>query len=426
MNQRRRGLFAGTASRHLSFFLSAIAILHMPISSAIANAPADVPGISLTADELTLWDPNLFRLPDGADPRQFGEATSKRSDTLVVPSVLLDANFLPGRQRVHLSAKVDHEWLLNNPQFDVTDLAYAADWNWQLGNDFSGELADSQLQQLASFADYRLTQADRPTTRIRRASVRYGARPDRHVGVSFDEYVGSNNLGQLQVNDYRIGVARVEAGMSSGFGSEIVIRASATRGDYPNQPIFFFAPVDNSFRQTQGDISTRYVLGEKLQFDVLAGYAKRRYPVVSQRNFGAPVGHLLVKWEPAAKTQFELGVTRDLNAINDFNRIYTVSTGAQAAMRYAVTAKTQATIEAHATHVSYQGNPANFFTLSFGAAPYRVDRYQGFKFALAWTPRENLTVQLAQVLDARNSNTTGFQYRDSVTQLSLEYRIGPW
>jgi hypothetical protein len=244
--------------------------------------------------------------------------------------------------------------------------------------------------------------------------------------VSFDETVGSNSLGVLQVNDYRITVGRAELGLDSGFGSEVVLGASTTHGIYPNQQVFVLAPVDNSYRQNQLDLSTRYVASEKIQVDVRAGYAKRRYPVVSQRNFGGWVGNLALDWAPTAKIQVHLSVARDLNAISDYNRIYTVSTDSRCKLRYQPTFKTEVSVEANATRVRFQGDPRNFLTFVLGPAPYREDRYDGVRIVLGWTPRDRLTLRVAQILDTRNSNVANFQYRDWLTQLSVEYMIGPW
>jgi hypothetical protein len=333
---------------------------------------------------------------------------------------------LPGRQRIHLSAKVDHEFLMKNPTFDVTDLTYSGSWFWQLGNDWSGELDDSQQQQRASFANEEVSQPDRQTTHVRHASVDYKPRPDRRLGVSLDQYVGSNSLGTLQVNDYRITVSRAELGLDSGFGSEVVLGVSTTHGDYPNLQVLALAPVDNSYRQTQLDLSTHYVASEKIRIDTRVGYAKRRYPVVNQRNFGGLVGNLAVNWQPTAKIQTQLSVSRDLNAVNDFNRIYTVSTDSRFKLNYQPTVKTDVSLEANATRVRFQGDPKSFFTFLFGPAPYREDRYDGLKIALSWLPRDRLTFRLAQILDTRNSNTPDFQYRDWLTQLTVEYVVGPW
>jgi len=138
------------------------------------------------------------------------------------------------------------------------------------------------------------------------------------------------------------------------------------------------------------------------------------------------VGNLGLNWSPTAKIQTRLSVTRDLNAVSDYNRIYTVSTDTRCKLSYQPTFKTEVSVEANATRTRFQGDPRNFFTLLFGRASYREDRYDGVKIALGWTPRERLTLQLSQVLEARNSNVAAFQYRDWLTQLNIEYLIGPW
>jgi hypothetical protein len=403
-----------------------MAALEVPTASALADPPADRPGYSLTAQSLFEWDPNLFRLPDGVSPRQAGQATDSRGDTVVSPSASIDANFLPGQQRFHVNAHLDRQLLLNNPKFDATDLTYAGTWQWRLGNEWSGQFDDSQQQQRTSFSDAELTQPNMQTTHIRDASVDFRPRPDRRIGLSYSQYVGTNSLGSRQIYDYRITISRAELGLNSGFGSELVFGASTTHGDYPYQQIVTIAPVDNSYRQNQLDASTHYVATEKLQFEALVGYAKRRYPEITQRDFGGLVGHLGIDWEPTAKIQVQLTVARDLNAVTDYDRIYTVSTNTRGRLSYKPTFKTEVGLEGNVTRVRYQGDPQNFYTLVYGRAAYREDRYDGLKFTLAWTPRDRWTIQVAQILDMRNSNAAGFQYRDWMTQLTLQYLIGPW
>jgi hypothetical protein len=406
--------------------LAIAAALQVLTVRALAELPTSLPGYSLTAASQFEWDPNLFRLPDSVSPRQVGERTNDRADAIIAPSAAIDANLLVSRQRFHLSARLERQILLNNPTFDITDLTYRGAWQWQLGNEWSGGFNESQLQQRPNFADVPAAQKDLQTTRTRHASLDYRPRPDRRIGASFDQYVGSNSLGALQINDYRITVERVELGLDSGFGSEIVFGASQTRGNYPNQPTFALAPVDNSYRQSQLDLSTHYVATEQIRIDALAGYAKRHYPVVSRRNFGGLVGHLAATWQPTGKLQVELGVNRDLNSINDFNRIYTVSTDTRATLHYQPTFKTDASIMAHATRVLYQGDPHNFLTSIYGRAPYREDRYDGLQFQLSWLALSRLTLQVAQAMDYRNSNVASFQYRDWTTTLTVQYVFGTW
>jgi len=402
-------------------------VLAALMTGALAQVPpTDVPGVTLTAESSLTRDGNLFRLPDGASPRQFGLNADARGDTLIVPSLSADAAMQYSRQRFQLSGSLSRELLRENPGFDTTDLKYRGSWKWQVGNDWSGELADSQQQQRTSFADQLLTRPNRQTTHSKHASADYHPRPDRRLGVSFDEYVGSNSLGVRQIYDYRITISRAEVGLDSGLGSELVIGASTTHADYPNQQIFFLAPVDNSYRELQLDLSSLLVLTEKTQLRWRIGYAKRRHPDVSQRDFSGPVGNLGLDWRPTAKIQGRITVARDLNEVSDFDRIYTVTTMASGELSYAPTFKTQLAVTANAQRVDYRGDPRNFFTAVFGRGKYREDRYDAVKTSFTWAPTDHLTIQLSEALGTRNSNQPHLQYRDWTTGLDLKYWIGPW
>ncbi len=389
-----------------------------------ATLPADRPGFSLTASTLAQRDNNVFLLPDGASPRSVGLSTDARGDTIVVPSLELDENLMFGRQRVLLDATLDRELLLANPNFDVTDFSYSGSWHWAAWNEWSGELFDSQQQQRTSFADAILSEPNHQTTRTRRASADYRPRPDRRIGVIYTEAIGTNSTLARRINDFRITSARAELGVDWGPGAELVLGASSTRADYPNQQILFLAPVDNSYRQAQFDLGSQFDVTEKIVGQVLAGYAKRRHPDVPQRNFGGLVGNLGVVWLPTAKLRFVLGANRDLNDGGDLDRIYTVTTTLRGEAHYKITYKSELAVVASAARTDFKGDPAILYTRIFGFATYREDQYSNLKASWNWAPRERWSIELAQILGTRNSNRAGFQFRDWKSELNLQYRIG--
>jgi hypothetical protein len=396
------------------------------VAFAQQSPPADIPGLSLAAAASVVRDGNLFRLPNGLQPRQLGLNTDQRGDTTIVPSASVDANILFGRQRVLLSGTLSRELLKDNPSYDTTDLSYRGSWLWQIGNAWSGELTDLQQQQRTSFADQLLTQANRQTLHDRHAAIDFRPRPDRRIGVVYDQSIGSNSLGIRQINDYRVTFARAELGIDSGLGHELVLGASSTHADYPNQQIIALAPIDNSYRQTQLDLSSLFVLSEKTQLRWRIGYARRRHPEVPQRNFSGLVGNVGVSWEPTAKVQGKISINRDLNDAADYFRIYTITTTATGELDYLPTAKTQIALTASAARIGYKGSPLNFYTIVFGPAGYREDRYDNVRLSLGWTPWDRFSVTLSQALSTRNSSEPQFQFRDWTTELDLQYRIGPW
>lgn len=395
---------------------------------ALAQTPPareDIPGPSLTASAQYQRDDNIFLLPDGADPRRFGQKTGARGDTILAPGLSVDENLLFGPQRVLLGVSVTRELLLSNPQFDVTDLGFNGGWNWALGGELSGKLSVQQQQSRTSFADVQSSEPNHQTSRSAEASADWRPRPDRRFGMRFSEYRGSNTLKLRRINDYRITQARAEIGVDLEPEREFTLGFTATRADYPNQQILSFAPVDNSYRQGQADFSTQFAATEQLAGDLLAGYAKRRHPDVPQRNFGGPVGRLGLTWTPSALIKLRLSVGRDLGDAYDFDRIYTVTTTTRAELTYDPTVKTEVGLSAGMRRVQYKGDATNLYTRVFGLSPYREDRYDDLKASLTWMPRYGLTLQLAQILGTRNSNEPGYQYRDWRTELDIQYRIGP-
>jgi hypothetical protein len=121
-----------------------------------------------------------------------------------------------------------------------------------------------------------------------------------------------------------------------------------------------------------------------------------------------------------------VSVIRDLNDAADYFRIYSVTTTATGELDYLPTAKTKVALTASAARVDYKGNPSNIYTMVFGPASYREDRYDNLKLTLGWTPWDRFSVTASQALSTRNSSEPQFQFRDWTTELDLQYRIGPW
>jgi len=399
------------------------AVLALPTASA--QTVPDMPGVAYTVGVSALHDDNLFRIPDGADPRAFGFSTDDRGDTAFTPYFNVDDTILYSLQRITLSAGVSRQMLRINPSFDQTYFVYRGDWLWRAGDEFSGDLSDSQQQSQTSQADVRSSEANKQTYRAWHASADWRPRPDRRLGLSFDNSTGSNSASILLPNDFHTTIGRVELGIQSDLGHEIVVGLSQTRNEYPNRVISPVAPIDNTYRQRQIDIGTHFTVSDLTGMDVRFGYARRYYSDVPDRDFSGPVGSLGLTWQPTGLISVRLNVGRDLNEVIDAFRIYSVTTNSQASLTYELSAAIQLTAGADASRVDYKGVPQNLLTFLYGPGPSRVDKYLDVKLGVAWLPRDRVTVRLDLVASRRNSTLQEYQFEDLSTQLGLQYRIGP-
>lgn len=420
MNRQR---FAARAAATAALLAGAV-----PESALAQAAPLvpDRPGVTYTVGSTVVNDDNLYRLPDGVGPRSAGLNATTRADSILTPFFDVNDLLLYGRQRLSLMGGVSRQMLRANPSFDATYLNYAGDLQWQLGNELSGDLSGRQQESQTSFADFLSSQSNTQTIRTDHGDADWRPRPDRRLGVSYDRSTGNNTLGARQPYDFHSSLLRFELGVESPLGHEVVVGFSQTRLEYPNRVIVALAPVDNSFRQRQIDIGTRFAFSEKTSVDARFGYARRYFADVPDRDFSGPVGNLGVTWQPTGRISVNLGVAHSLNEVDDYNRLYTVSTTESLSLHYALSAKVQITAGADMSRAIYKGDPHNFFTAIFGPASPRDDLYRDARLGVAWTPRDRWLVRLDETLTQRNSSQPGFEFSDFSSQLTLQYQIGPW
>ena len=392
--------------------------------AAPTNPDDEHPDLAITAALSAMRDDNLFRLADGVRPSDVGIPNDNREDSLLSPSLTAGGALYVGRQELDYQAGVSRQDFRHNRSFDQTFRSYAVDWKWQLTNEFDGEAGNSLQESQTSFANYFSTVPNRENAHKDNFSIQWHPRPDRRLGIRYEQNRGLNSLAQRNIFDFRNTTFRLEAAADSALGHEIVLGVSQTRTEYPNRQIISYAPIDNSFRQHQVDISTRYAFSGKSSVDILYGYARRSYADVPDRDFSGPVGSLALRYQPGDRLGFTASISRDLNAIDDLFRLYTVTTSANAGIGYAISSKVQFEGGEKASRSDYKGEPVNLYTLFLGPAAARIDRYREIFARLVWSPRDRWNLQIEEIASHRTSNAQGQDFRDRMVRVQLSYRVG--
>src|SRR5262249_35831570 len=95
-------------------------------------------------------DSNLFRFSDSfATPPGVSKA-----DTVVRGSLGLHVDEPLSRQHLVLDANIDRYHYDNNNFLNYTGGALKGQWNWQVGNDWNGELGASAARYLGGFGEF--------------------------------------------------------------------------------------------------------------------------------------------------------------------------------------------------------------------------------------------------------------------------------
>ncbi len=369
-------------------------------------------------------DDNLFRLPDATTPADVGLSSNQRSDTIV--SAFADATgvFLLGRQSVRANLHYAVDRFDRQTQYNDTTARYGIDWDWTFAGGFDGRLGYQESQDATSLADYRGSERNVLTTRTAHAGTNYRPRPDRRVSLVLDHYVGSNSVAARDVSDYEVSSARLELAASSALAHELSLAVARTEGRYPNREIVAYAPVDNSYAQSNVDVGAVYAPGSMTRIDARFGHAWRRYDEVSARNFDGPTWRVAIDWQPLGKVMLNTALSQELGAVDDYDRIYVSTRIERASLTYLASAKTSASLTMTKTHLRYRGDPNNALSNLLGSAstPDREDDTDRYSASLRWEPVDRLSAEYAWIHSQRNSNRAGQEYRARQHQITLQYQ----
>ncbi len=392
------------------------------LTPAAARAP-DSGGVQLTAGSSLQYDSNLFRLPDGVAPAQAGFAAgARRHDLIVTPFAQLDGQLHGGTQTLSARARVTRDLFVHNDTYDATRYDGEATWRGEFTRRWRSEIGYALEQRVTSFADLRNPERNLLEASSARFGLSFVPRPDTRLSAFATDFRGSNSLAVRRVSDYRVRLVRVELARSSAHGHEVSIGAGRTDGRFPNREVVGTAPIDNSYRQNLVAATFVWRAGAATAATLRAGHVERDYPIVPERGYQGPTWLASVSWQAGGKTLLRLATQRDLNAVDDFDRIYSVSDVHRASLTHSLSAKLALGFELSRQRVDYAGDPENFLTLLFGQRPARADRIDEARLSLVWTPRERWQVQVALADSQRDSNQPGLQYRSRSAHLALQYR----
>lgn len=372
-------------------------------------------------------DDNLFRLPDGVLPaavgvtRDDGDDGSHRGDTLVAPFVSLDLTLALGRQHFGLAATRRETRLQRYSAYDTQTGELRGHWDWQLGNQFDGRVEASDNDQASELRDFLGPRSNVLNVRNERVNANWRPRPDRRVTLDLQRWRGRNELPERAASDYTIRLWGLEGAWVTRLGTEWTLRWRSTDGLYPNRAIVEATPIDNSYRQHDADVGVVLRPGRRTRADLRIGYAVRRHEQVPQRDFEGLSGRAAIEWQASGALSLSLEAVRDLDALDDFDRLYAISTHHAAGLRFAASPQWQWSLRWSEQRIDFGGDPQNAITQAFGQADARQDRVQTTRVALTWLPLERVQLELSYERAHRDSSRPGLQYRNSLAGLSSQY-----
>jgi exopolysaccharide biosynthesis operon protein EpsL len=356
-------------------------------------------------------DDNLLRAPSDEEARA-ALGVTRESETIRRVQVGVEGKIKPGRQTFTGKASVNDNRY--NKFHELNHYGWDAEgrWDWQAGNNWSGEVGFSNNRQINNFTELRVPKKDLVTRQRAHASAAYQFHPDWQIlgGVAREDLKHSDS-GQRVFN-------RKEDSIDIGLryttkaGNSITLQAKGISGKPEPRDLGTGTLANNEYRQTELNVLSEWALTGHTRLSTRLGYARRRYEEFSSRDFSGIAGRATLTWSPTDKTDIAVSAWRELEPVEDLTASDALSRGWSISPAWRATEK-----------ITVQGFLARQKRDHEGAGrtsiDQRKDKLQTAGIGITYRPLKNTELSLSYQTEKRDSNLTLDEYKANTISLGI-------
>jgi hypothetical protein len=390
------------------------ALLSIALGSAVAQAqPALFPETEIAPDQADAlrfgvgadleYHSNLFALPSNA-----------RSDTILrVPlSVLYIRDF--GRQQLRLDAQAIPTKYFSNSRLDFVGYSAGGRWDVELGRPLYTQL-EARFDRFRT--PFSSTFTDNLEDRVLlRALGGFRFTPAWSVFGAVDQNTLDNSAVAQRQNDYTF--RGYEGGLryEPGNATDVDFFYRRTDGAYPNRQVLdangnvLPGGIDNAFTQDAFLGRLVYKPSTDTRITGTAGYTRRDYATLPQRNFNGLTAGAIMEWAWTGSVIMRVNVLRDIIADTSINASYAEIQRLAFEPSIRLTGRTTLIPLASWERRNYAGDPG--FLIS--GDPQRRDRLTRLGLEARYEFARNVFLNGFAWSQRRSSNYEQFEFTDTV------------
>jgi hypothetical protein len=303
------------------------------------------------------YDSNLFRFANAAEAADVGRDPDSALFGVTAIDALtyqrygagIDMDLKTGRQQIRARVAADKTFFSKFAKLlDYAGKEMNAEWKWQVGNHWSGQLLTAQKRILAPYTDNtnNTIESNLRTDAQQVFQAEYGFHPDwrarARLSQATTDYSAQKSRDNTR-NSVLFGLYRLGQTIES-LGVEI----STTHGAYASNGA-------RDYREQGLRFLGIWNYSGKTRLNGHLGYRQRNRDHQSENDFSGAEWQFEARWQPTGKTQFAAAYYRELRADNEINSDYEVVDGVKLTAIWLVMPKTRLISEISREHFDYQG-----------------------------------------------------------------------
>lgn len=376
-------------------FTLAVSCLLFQFTTTCAYADSDDTVNFLIGTDYSHYD-NLFLLPDGASPG----GSAKRSDNVLRTNFGIKLNKKYALQTfkfdyTHIDNKYDNADFLN---FNSNN--YKAAWLWSLTPSLKGNLSSERKVDLLPFTDFRdrnLNTQNIRTVDIQKFDFDWSPHNVWHLLGGYTKLESINSQTFLQETSFKFNA--VELGVKYSFPSDNFIAFKVRKRDGENDAINISNKTGKEFTENEEELNALWRLSGKSRVTANLGHNTHTDNTFALRDFSGYFGGVNYSWDPSAKLNIGVSLTRKLSSYQDNASSYSVTDVLSIKPTWALTSKIALGGSVSASKRKFLGDGPSLAP----TAPSRVD--DGFTYGInvTWAPRSTMQFGINLQHDERNS-----------------------
>lgn len=359
-----------------------------PAAGLAAFDPTDIIRVHVNVEFMR--DNNLFRLPDGVDPRAFGIAPENKSDTAFTKGVGLKLDKTISRQRLLADVNISETTFDDNTDLDHVGHEGRLAWLWRVGDDWDGELSFRKRRTLGGFADQFLREKDLLDTEYYQGAGGYQLDARWRVNAELNYEDQSHSSVNRRGLDFDARTGGLGVTYRTPADNSVGLQARRTDRSYPNR---FDPRFSNNHTEDRLTAIGIWKPTGLLRLDAQAGYVDVSHDEVPARDFSGNTWRLGALWEATGKVRLNVVGFKDVRLYEDLATNYIVVHGFNVTPTWALTAK-----------VNLQGDLV-YEKREFRPQSLREDKYRLARLAITYAPLRNVDLSLSYEAGERRSNS---------------------
>ena len=396
-----------------------VAGMFLPVTNAVALWQDR---LEVFVSEAITHDDNVFRLSSASDPAST-IGSSSTADTYTTTGLGFRFDVPVSRQRFLGELGWNHHRYHRFTEFNFTDHNARAVWEWQAGNQWSGQLGYAQRKSLTSLSNVQSGVQSTTPNPIHKQDAFFNAAymltPRWRLKGELTDSSSTNTVPQFQVNDIDIDGTGVTVSHVSPAGNEVGVNIRIAEARFPFPQLVAGTLVDNAYRQRNAGLVSSWTISGNSRLTAQLGRVDRNYEQFPERDFDDTTYRAAYEWKATGKLILTAEAQRDISPYEEVNTNAVLLHGIALRPSFDLTEKISISGALEHNNMDYLGDAG----LVLGTVQPRSDRMRVAALRIFYRPIRHAWLEAAMRREDRSSSDPFGDYETNIIGVTAGIRF---